>query len=161
MKIKPIKTLWDYEQSKKHLNSFLNKKLTPEESNDLEVLEILIEDFEKKGVMKKENVVLEPILDYIYDLVIDVSNLEKPGILERGLKLGEEYGELSAEILKMVNYKKTTEDKKTIENNILLESTDCLIMIFDIMNQMKFTKEEICNMAEKQINKWIKNFEYE
>jgi hypothetical protein len=97
------------------------------------------------------------LIDNVYNLVENASKLENPGLLERTLKLGEEYGELSAEILKLNGYKRTTEDRKTIENNILLESTDCLIMIFDIMSQMGFTKEEICDMADKQVNKWLKN----
>jgi hypothetical protein len=32
-------------------------------------------------------------------------------------------------------------------------------MIFDIMTQMGFTKEQICDMSEKQVNKWLKNIE--
>jgi hypothetical protein len=27
------------------------------------------------------------------------------------------------------------------------------------MTQMGFTKEQICNMSEKQVNKWLKNIE--
>ena len=57
--------------------------------------------------------------------------------------------------LKLKGYKRTTEDESKINYNILLESTDCLIMIFDIMVHMNFTKEQICNMAEKQVNKWL------
>ncbi len=159
MKIKPIKTLYDYEQAQKYLESIFHKDLTDDESNDIAVLEVLIEDFERRGEIQKENVILEPLIDYVYDLVNNASKFESPGLLERGLKLGEEYGELSAEILKLVEYKRTNEDKKTIKNNILLESTDCLIMIFDIMSQMGFTKDEICSMAENQVNKWMKNIE--
>lgn len=159
MKIKPIKTIYDYEQAQKYLESVFHKELTEQESNDVEVLEILIEEFERKGEITKDCVTTEPLIDYVYELVMNASKFETPGLLERCLKLGEEYGELSAEILKLIEYKRTTESKEDIRKNILLESTDCLIMVFDIMSQMGFTKEEICEMAESQVNKWMKNIE--
>ena len=159
MKIKPIRTLYDYNQAQSYLESIFHSELTEEESNNVAVLEILMEEFERKGKPSKEEIVTEPLIDYVYDLVTNASKYEKHGLLERGLKLGEEYGELSAEILKLKGYKRTTEDEGRIHYNILLESTDCLIMIFDIMTQMGFKKEQICNMAERQVNKWITNIE--
>jgi hypothetical protein len=159
MKLKPIKTIYDYNQAKKYLESIFHAELTEEESNNVAILEILMEEFERKGKVSKEDLVVEPLIDYVFDLVSNASKYEEGGILERGLKLGEEYGELSAEILKLKGYKRTTEDEGRIHYNILLESTDCLIMIFDIMTQMGFTKEQICDMSEKQVNKWLKNIE--
>jgi hypothetical protein len=159
MKIKPIRTLYDYNQAQSYLESIFHSELTEEESNNVAVLEILMEEFERKGKPSKEEIVTEPLIDYVYDLVTNASKYEKHGLLERGLKLGEEYGELSAEILKLKGYKRTTEDEGRIHYNILLESTDCLIMIFDIMTNMGFTKEQICDMSEKQVNKWLKNIE--
>ena len=159
MKLKPIKTLYDYNQAQKYLESIFHAELTEEESNNVAILEILMEEFERKGKVSKEDLVVEPLIDYVYDLVTNASQYEEEGLLERGLKLGEEYGELSAEILKFVGYKRSLETKEQINYNILLESTDCLIMIFDIMTQMGFKKEQICNMAERQVNKWITNIE--
>ncbi len=159
MKIRPIRTLYDYNQAQSYLESIFHSELTEEESNNVAVLEILMEEFERKGKPSKEEIVTEPLIDYVYDLVTNASKYEKHGLLERGLKLGEEYGELSAEILKLKGYKRTTEDENKINYNILLESTDCLIMIFDIMTNMGFTKEQICDMSEKQVNKWLKNIE--
>jgi hypothetical protein len=159
MKIKPIKSIYDYKQAQEYIESVFHKELSEEESNNVAILEILMEEFERKGKMTEENVTLEPLIDYVYELVNKASKYESTGLLERGLKLGEEYGELSAEILKLKGYKKTTEDESRIHYNILLESTDCLIMIFDIMSEMGFTKEQICNIAEKQVNKWLKNIE--
>ena len=159
MKIKPIKTIYDYNQAQKYLESIFHNELTEEEANDVAVLEILIENFERQGKPSKENLEVEPLIDYVFDLVTNASQYEKHGLIESGLKLGEEYGELSAEILKLAGYKRSSETKEEINNNILLESTDCLIMIFDIMTQMEFKKEQICNMAERQVNKWITNIE--
>jgi hypothetical protein len=159
MTLKPIKNFYDYKKAQKYLESINRNELTKEELNDIEILSILIEDFERKGKPNLEDVVIEPIIDYIYDLVENASKYEKNGLLEKGLKLGEEYGELSAEILKLKGYKKTTEEEDKIRYNILLESTDCLIMVFDIMLEMGFTKGQICDMSEKQVNKWLKSIE--
>ena len=159
MKLKPIKTLYDYKKAQDYLESIFHKELTEDESNDVAILEVLMEEYERKGKVSKEDLTIEPLIDYVFDLVTNASQYESEGILERGLKLGEEYGELSAEILKLSGYKKSNESKEDINYNILLESTDCLIMIFDIMTQMGFTKEQICSMAEKQVNKWLKNIE--
>jgi hypothetical protein len=159
MKIKPIKTIYDYNQAQKYLESIFHSELTEEEANNVSILEVLIENFERQGKVAKENLEVEPLIDYVFDLVTNASQYEKHGLIERGLKLGEEYGELSAEILKLAGYKRSKETKEEINNNILLESTDCLIMIFDIMTQMGFKKEQICNMAERQVNKWITNIE--
>lgn len=159
MKLKPIKTVYDYDQAQKYLESIFHNELTEDEANDVAILEVLIENFERQGNVKKEEIISEPLMDYVYDLVKDASKYEKEGLLERCLKLGEEYGELSAEVLKLAGYKRSKETEETIKYNILLESTDCLIMTFDIMTQMGFTKDQICEMAEKQINKWLKNIE--
>jgi hypothetical protein len=110
MKIKPIRTLYDYNQAQSYLESIFHSELTEEESNNVAILEILMEEFERKGKVSKEDLVVEPLIDYVYDLVTNASQYEEEGLLERGLKLGEEYGELSAEILKLKGYKRTTED---------------------------------------------------
>lgn len=161
MKLKRINNLYEYEEAKKYINSLFHSELTEEQSNEIEILSVLMEDFERKGEPVREDISLEPLIDYVYDLVSKASKFEKNGLIEKGLKLGEEYGELSAEILKYTEYKRTTENKDSIKENILLESTDCLIMIFDIMSNMGFTKEQICDMAEKQVNKWITNITIE
>jgi hypothetical protein len=155
MELKPITNQYDYQQAQKYLESIHGVELSKEESNKISILTVLIEEFERKSKPVEEEIISETLIDYVYDLVINASKYEKHGLIERGLKLGEEYGELSAEILKLKGYKRTTEDEGRINYNILLESTDCLIMIFDIMAHMGFTKEQICDMAEKQVNKWL------
>jgi hypothetical protein len=155
MELKPITNQYDYQQAQKYLESIHRVELSKEESNKVSILTVLIEEFERKSKPVEEEIISETLIDYVYDLVINASKYEKHGLIERGLKLGEEYGELSAEILKLKGYKRTTEDEGRINYNILLESTDCLIMIFDIMAHMGFTKEQICDMAEKQVNKWL------
>lgn len=160
MKLKPIKNIQEYKKAIKWIDVMSTKELTEDESTSIQVLSILIEDFERKSSVEEvtEN---DPQLDYIFDLVQTSSKYEKNGILERGLKLGEEYGELAAEILKLKEFKRTLESKEQIKKNILLEATDCLIMVYDILTNMGFTKGEIVDTAEKQISKWISGIKIE
>jgi hypothetical protein len=98
--------------------------------------------------------------DLIYDLVRKHSEMEsRGGLLERGLKLSEESGELSAEILKSIGFKYHKNTPDEIRQGILLESIDCLIMVFDILNFGGYSKEEILKMAESQLAKWKKQIE--
>lgn len=159
MKLKPIKTLYDYKEAQKYLKSIFHSDLTEEESNDIEILSVLMENFERRGEPIKEEIIIEPLIDYIYDMIKSVSKQERMNLIARCLKLGEEFGELSAEVLKLSGLKNTKDYRDVIKEKILLESTDCLIMIFDIMTYMGFTKDQICNMSEKQINKWLSKIE--
>lgn len=105
--------------------------------------------------MVKENT--QDTFDYVYNIIKKISDFDKKGtILERGLKLSEETGELSAEILKSTNYKYHNNTQEEIRNNILLESSDCLIIVFDILNKLGFTKSEIIQMIKSQLKKWEK-----
>jgi len=159
--LKPIRNYGDYLEAQKQLESIFHSELDSEEGQKAEILSVLIENYEKRMNPSTEDLNIEPLIDYVYDLVKDTSKFEKHGILERGLKLGEETGELSAEILKFVGYKKSDLSKSQIEQNMLLESVDCLIMVFDIMSHMGFTKQQIVEMAEKQVNKWLNNINKE
>ncbi len=159
--LKPIRNYSDYLEAQKQLESVFHSELDSEEGQKAEILTVLIENYERRMTPSKEDILLEPLIDYVYDLVKNTSQFEKHGILERGLKLGEETGELSAEILKFVGYKKSDLSKSQIEQNMLLESVDCLIMVFDIMSHMGFTKQQIVEMSERQINKWLTNINKE
>jgi NTP pyrophosphatase (non-canonical NTP hydrolase) len=95
-------------------------------------------------------------IDYIYDLVRQACERESGiNIVDKGLKLSEEVGELAAEILKLRGIKFTELNEQEIKKKILLESCDVLIMIFSIMYEMNFSKEEIVEMTKSQIEKWI------
>lgn len=159
--LKPIRNYSDYLEAQKQLESVFHSELDSEEGQKAEILTVLIESYERRMTPSKEDILIEPLIDYVFDLVKNTSQFEKHGILERGLKLGEETGELSAEILKLVGYKKSDLAKSQIEQNMLLESVDCLIMVFDIMSHMGFTKQQIVEMAEKQVNKWLTNINKE
>jgi len=93
--------------------------------------------------------------DHLYEMVREASQLDTKGTLvERGLKLCEETGELAAEILKSVGYKYHRDTPEQIRKGILLESVDCMIMVLDILNKAGYAKEEIMEMAVSQLDKW-------
>jgi NTP pyrophosphatase (non-canonical NTP hydrolase) len=94
-------------------------------------------------------------IDKIYDLVSKVSQLEQSDITKKGLKLNEEVGELSAEILKLVGYKHHNDTSEEIRQHLLEEAADSLIIIFDILVIQGYTKEEIVKTCGNKINKWV------
>jgi NTP pyrophosphatase (non-canonical NTP hydrolase) len=156
MKPKIIKNNNEYQTYLKYIESVFHKELSEEEANDIELISLLIEDYEKSNQI--ENLPIEDIqsIDYIYDLVCKVSPLEKSNnISSKGLKLNEEVGELSAEILKLINYKYHNDTEEQIRQNLLEEAADSIIQVFDILADLKYTKEELIEASEKKIDKWL------
>jgi NTP pyrophosphatase (non-canonical NTP hydrolase) len=156
MKPKIIKNNNEYQTYLKYIESVFHKELSEEEANDIELISLLIEDYEKSNQI--ENLPIEDIqsIDYIYDLVCKVSPLEKSNnISNKGLKLNEEVGELSAEILKLIKYKYHNDTEEQIRQNLLEEAADSIIQVFDILADLKYTKEELIEASEKKIDKWL------
>lgn len=111
---------------------------------------ILIFNYEK---MKISNI---QTIDDVFDLVKETSITEnKNNISEKGLKLNEEVGELSAEILKLTGYKYTKDTTQQIRENLLQEASDSIIMIFDILNTLGYTKSEIVESSTSKVDKWL------
>lgn len=166
MKIKPIHNEEDYQEALKQLESVFHAEINTEEGEQAEILSILIEKYEDEhypipAPSKEDEDDTEFNFNYIYELVKQAGKAEdiehQASIVEKGLKLNEEVGELSAEILKIVSYKYTTDTPEIIMEKALLESVDSLIMIFDIMIKLDFDKDKIVEVAEKQVNKWLNN----
>ncbi len=158
MILKPIKTKKDYQNYNQYLDSLYGLELTEEQTNEILIIQQLLEHFEQNN-MSKVSLDSESIenFDYIYELIQNVSELEGYGLIERVCKLQEEVGELSAETLKMIGFKNSNLTQEQINQNILLESVDCLIMSMDILSSQGYTKSEIVKMADSQINKWVNN----
>jgi len=158
MKLKPIKTKEDYQNYNKYLDSLYGIELTEDQTNEILIIQQLLEHFEQSNMSKVSlNDEITEDFDYIYDLIQNVSELEGYGLIERVCKLQEEVGELSAETLKMIGFKNSNLTQEQIKQNILLESVDCLIMSMDILSTQGYTKNEIVKMADSQINKWVNN----
>ena len=158
MKLKPIKTKEDYKIFNKYLDSLYGIELSEEQTNEILIIQQLLEHFEQNNMSKvsigDDNV---ENFDYIYNLIQSVSELEGYGLIERVCKLQEEVGELSAETLKLIGFKNSNLAESEIRRNILLEGVDCLIMSMDILSTQGYTKDEIIKMADSQINKWVSN----
>ena len=158
MKLKPIKTKEDYQIFNKYLDSLYGIELSEEQTNEILIIQQLLEHFEQNNMSKvsigDDNV---ENFDYIYNLIQSVSELEGYGLIERVCKLQEEVGELSAETLKLIGFKNSNLTEIEIRRNILLEGVDCLIMSMDILSTQGYTKDEIIKMADSQISKWVSN----
>ena len=158
MKLKPIKTKEDYQIFNKYLDSLYGIELSEEQTNEILIIQQLLEHFEQNNMSKvsigDDNV---ENFDYIYNLIQSVSELEGYGLIERVCKLQEEVGELSAETLKLIGFKNSNLTESEIRRNILLEGVDCLIMSMDILSTQGYTKDEIIKMADSQISKWVSN----
>lgn len=157
MKAKIIKNDNEYYHYLKYIESIFHKELSEEEANDVELISLLIENYEKsKQIESLISTEDAQSIDYIYDLVCKVSPLEKSNnISSKGLKLNEEVGELSAEILKFINYKHHNDTEEQIRQNLLEEAADSIIQIFDILADFKYTKEELIEASERKIDKWL------
>jgi len=158
MRLKPIKTKEDYQIFNKYLDSLYGIELSEEQTNEILIIQQLLEHFEQNNMSKvsigDDNV---ENFDYIYNLIQSVSELEGYGLIERVCKLQEEVGELSAETLKLIGFKNSNLAESEIRRNILLEGVDCLIMSMDILSTQGYTKDEIIKMADSQISKWVSN----
>jgi NTP pyrophosphatase (non-canonical NTP hydrolase) len=154
--LKIIKDDNEYQEYLKYIESVFHKELSEDEANDIEVISLLVEDYEKSKQLEITPTEDIQSIDYIYDLVCKVSPLEKSNnISNKGLKLNEEVGELSAEILKLIKYKYHNDTEEQIRQNLLEEAADSIIQVFDILADLKYTKEELIEASEKKIDKWL------
>ena len=86
-----------------------------------------------------------------------VSKLEKRSLLARGLKLNEEAGELSAEILKLLGEKgRKGKTKSEVLDDLRLEGIDCLLMSMDVLCHVGTTDKQITKIMNSQLKKWEK-----
>lgn len=69
-------------------------------------------------------------------------------------KVTEETGELATEVLRLVGHKKSKQSKEITIKKIKLEGVDVMLALFDVLNCVNITKEEILKLSTKAINKW-------
>jgi NTP pyrophosphatase (non-canonical NTP hydrolase) len=86
-----------------------------------------------------------------------VSKLEPKNLKSRGLKLGEEYGELVTEILKYKGEKGSEKTADEILIDLKEEAVDCLIMSLDILVYTGCSDKYIAKILNKKLDKWMKN----
>ena len=88
-----------------------------------------------------------------------VSRLEPKNLVERGLKLCEENGELAAEIFKLLGKKKSQVTKKQTLANLREEAVDCLIMSMDILAHTNTSNRQVKRLFDKKMKKWLDKME--
>ncbi len=88
-----------------------------------------------------------------------ISKREPKTLVERGLKLTEENGELAAEIFKLIGKKKTNQTKKETLAHLKEEAVDCLIMAMDILVKVGVTDKEITKLLKAKMDKWLDKME--
>lgn len=70
------------------------------------------------------------------------------------LKLGEEYGEICTDILKLKQYKVNNENPGHVFENAREEAVDMLLMVINIMNKLGMDTGMIVAIATEKLHKW-------
>lgn len=86
-----------------------------------------------------------------------VSKLEQKNLFGRSIKLGEEYGELMAEVLKYKGEKGSNKSPEEILKDLQEEAVDCLIMAIDILVYTGAKDKDITKTLHRKLDKWLKN----
>lgn len=94
-------------------------------------------------------------MDQLWDATVNHSNLAGSKSLENvTIKLGEEFGEVCAEVLKLNGYKKSGQTYEETQSNLREESVDLFITLIDWMNKLGMTKEELYKIFPTKLDKW-------
>lgn len=82
---------------------------------------------------------------------------EKQTIENMLLKLMEEVGELSCDILKMKQYKVNNEKKEDVLINAKEEVIDCFTMLINIAENLEISDKDMTKIFAKKLKKWDKS----
>lgn len=133
-------------------NGEFDREYIFENMKNINIFAIKIRDQQLKKLLNEMN----KDMNYVFDLISKASKESKSEHLmsEKALKLNEEVGELSAEVLKLSGYKPSDLTKEEIRERIISESVDSLLMIVDILTAVDTKQEEINQCVEKAVEKW-------
>jgi NTP pyrophosphatase (non-canonical NTP hydrolase) len=102
-----------------------------------------------------------PDINKVFDAIQEVSSKQdekcsdkKTLLLQRTLKMTEEIGEFTAEVLKLDGFKSTTESPVVTRKKLQQEAIDVFIMSVDLLKASGVTKEFLQEYAEEQLLKW-------
>lgn len=94
----------------------------------------------------------------IFKKMKKLNKVERKSLVEKALKLNEEAGELSAEILKLQGRKGTNGKKRPeIVYDSLLELADIQLMVASICDDLGYNYEELCAAISQKITKYEDN----
>jgi NTP pyrophosphatase (non-canonical NTP hydrolase) len=81
-----------------------------------------------------------------------LNKIEKKTIIEKALKLNEETGELSAEILKLKGFKGSNgKNYNQVKNEAVLEVADIMIVLMSICVDLEISVTDILKSCDKKI----------
>ena len=93
-------------------------------------------------------------MDKIFKRISLISKSDNKNILEKCIKIQEEVGELSAELLKLRGKKGSNGIKiPQLKENILEECCDVIIITFSLINALKYNKSRINVAFHKKLDK--------
>jgi NTP pyrophosphatase (non-canonical NTP hydrolase) len=78
-------------------------------------------------------------------------------ILKRALKLNEEAGEFSAEVLKLSGFKSHNDTKTCLEYNLKQEAVDVFITSVDCLHASGISEDELAHLVSEKLAKWKMN----
>lgn len=99
-------------------------------------------------------------MDKIYKRVLDTVQSESilATLENKTIKLAEEVGEISVEVLILNGFKNSNGvSKETTKQNLKEEAVDAMLMCLDILAFLKTTPEEIDEISMRKIDKWLNN----
>ena len=92
----------------------------------------------------------------IYTWIESLKKIEKLSIAEKTVKLCEEAGEFSAEILRYLGQKEHNGSQEELMDHLLEEGCDIIVTALALFARLGFSEEEIIQKMEDKINVWIK-----
>lgn len=93
-------------------------------------------------------------MNSIFKRILSISKNDTKSALEKCVKIQEEVGELSAEVLKLRGKKGAKGlNKSQIKENLLEECCDVIIITYSLMHKLKFNKERIHKAFHRKLNK--------
>lgn len=92
----------------------------------------------------------------LYNLICEVSRLENKTVIERTVKLSEEVGELSAEILKLHGLKGTNDTVRELKQHVKKECIDVILVTLSILKKYDTDYEEFEEIYMEKLEKWSK-----
>ena len=96
---------------------------------------------------------MEP-MDKIIERIHKLSKGDKKNTIEKCIKIQEEVGELSAEILKLRGKKGANGSSKAqIEENILEECCDIIIITHSLIKKLKYNKARVISAFHRKLDK--------
>jgi NTP pyrophosphatase (non-canonical NTP hydrolase) len=88
-----------------------------------------------------------------------IARSEPRTLCERAVKLMEEVGELSAEIMRLTGNKAAKKPMRGVKADAQEEAVDVLIMACDIVDKLGLDDRTMTKILNRKLHKWLDNLE--